>query len=259
MPLKDRLDTLFGPFQLLWVSLWIHSVALKDALLKDGIKALACPQRIRDAAVAKLLILASENFISYEDTTPVPSLVSYASGTILELGPGPGNQIHRFDRSLVKFIYGIDPNPNFERDIAARLEKHNLQDKYQFLACGLEDSHVLREAGITEGSMDTVLSIQVVCSVGDPMSLMREAYSLLRPGGRFIFWEHGRSDDAFTALAQACWNPAWSALVGGCCINRDIKSAIVAAGEWESLDAIEQDEDPYNFLPRTWGVLVKKV
>jgi hypothetical protein len=55
----------------------------------------------------------------------------------------------------------------------------------------------------------------------------------------------------------ACWNPAWSALVG-CCMNRDIKADILAAGEWENPGDIKVADDPYSCLPRIWGVLKKK-
>lgn len=141
----------------------------------------------------------------YENTTSVPSLVKVAQGKILELGPGPGNQIHRFDPSLVDFIYAVDPNPLFGDDIAAKLKKHDLQDKYKFLVCGVEDSDILRKEGITEGSMDTVLSIQVLCSVEDMRSVANEVYKLLKPGGKFIFWEHGRNKDTFMAVVQGTY------------------------------------------------------
>lgn len=36
----------------------------------------------------------------------MPSLVKAASGVVLELGPGSGNQLHRFDMSRVSYIYG---------------------------------------------------------------------------------------------------------------------------------------------------------
>jgi hypothetical protein len=41
-------------------------------------------------------------------------------------------------------------------------------------------------------------------------------------------------------------------------MNRDIKSAILAAGEWENPGDIEEADDPYSCLPRTSGVLIKK-
>ncbi|EXK79521.1 hypothetical protein FOQG_15880 [Fusarium oxysporum f. sp. raphani 54005] len=58
-------------------------------------------------------------------------------------------------------------------------------------------------------------------------------------------------------LIQACLNPLWAGFIG-CCVTRDIKSAILAAGEWENPEDIERPEDVYNFLPRVWGVLIKK-
>lgn len=257
MASKGRLSGIFGPFRLIWLSVRLHYGAFKEALRKDGLASLSHPQRIRDAAIAKLLIITSHGFIAYENTTSVPSLVRSAQGKILKLSPGPGNQIHRYDPSLVDFIYAVDPNPHYGDNIAVKLKKLDLQDKYKLLACGVEDSEILRREGITKGSMDTVLSIQVLCSVGDVKSVMREVWKLLRPGGSFVFWEHERNKDPAAAMAQACWNPAWSALVG-CCMNRDIKADILAAGEWENPGDIEATDDPYSCLPRIWGVLKKK-
>lgn len=121
------------------------------------------------------------------------------------MGPGPGNQIHRYDPSLVDFIYAVDPNPQYRDEIAAKVRKVDLQDKYKFLACGVEDSEILRREGITEGSLDTVLSIQVLCSVGDVESVMKEVWKLLKPGGSFVFWEHVTNKDAVTAVAQGTY------------------------------------------------------
>jgi 2-polyprenyl-3-methyl-5-hydroxy-6-metoxy-1,4-benzoquinol methylase len=53
--------------------------------------------------------------------------------------------------------------------------------------------------------MDTVLSIQVLCSVGDVKSVMREVWKLLKPGGIFVFWEHTRNKDTITAIAQGTY------------------------------------------------------
>ncbi|TVY23576.1 Methyltransferase-like protein [Lachnellula hyalina] len=257
MAVNIRLSGIFRPIQLIWLSVKLHYDAFKEELRKNGLASLAHPQRIRDAALAKLLILTSNGFIAYEDTTCVPSLVCSAHGKALELGPGPGNQIQRYDPSLVKFIYAIDPNPHYEDAITAKVKKLDLQDKYKFLACGVEESEILRKEGIEEGSMDTVLSIQVLCAVGDVKSVMREVWKLLKPGGSFIFWEHVKNKDTITAITQTCLNPAWSAFVG-CCMNRDIKADILAAGEWENPGDIKVADDPYTCLPRIWGVLKKK-
>jgi SAM-dependent methyltransferase len=129
-----------------------------------------------------------------------------AQGKVLEIGPGPGNQIHRYDASLVDCIYAIDPNPHFKADIAAKLKKYSaLEHKYKLLVCGVEDSDILRNEGITEGSLDAVTSIQVLCAVDDVKSVMKEVYKLLKPGGKFVFWEHGKSKDIFTAAIQGAY------------------------------------------------------
>lgn len=82
------------------------------------------------------------------------------------------------------------------------MDKHGLRDRYKLVACGIEDSDVLREEGITEGSLDAVLCIQVLCAVKDPKNVMKEVWKLLKPGGKFIFWEHGRSTNRLTTVAQ---------------------------------------------------------
>ncbi|KAF7530359.1 hypothetical protein PCG10_003730 [Penicillium crustosum] len=256
-PKPSRLASILRPWGLIWLSLCLHWEALTQAVRRDGLSALGRPRQIRDAASAKLLSIASDGFIAYEDTTIVPSLVRTAGGVVLELGPGPGNQIHRYDTSIVKHIYGIEPNPHFKDDINARLDKHDLQDKYKVIVCGIEDSDVLREEGITEGSLDAVLCIQVLCAVKDPKSVMKEVWKLLKPGGKFIFWEHGCSRDRLTTVAQTCWNPAWSTFVG-CDLTRNVLADILNSGEWENPHEIEEPEEPFSLLPRIQGVLVKK-
>ncbi|CAI7626830.1 unnamed protein product [Penicillium palitans] len=256
-PKPGRLASILRPWGLIWLSVCLYWEALTQSVRRDGLAALGRPQQIRDAASAKLLSIASDGFIAYENTTIVPSLVRAAGGIVLELGPGPGNQIHRYDTSIVKHIYGIEPNPHFKDDINARLDKYDLQEKYKVIVCGVEDSDVLREEGITEGSLDAVLCIQVLCAVKDPKSVMKEVWKLLKPGGKFIFWEHGCSRDRLTTVAQACWNPAWSTFVG-CDLTRNVLADILNSGEWENPREIEEPEEPFSLLPRIQGVLVKK-
>lgn len=132
----------------------------------------------------------------------MPSLIRAASGIVLELGPGSGNQLHRFDNPAIERIYGIEPNRHFATDINAKIEAHGLKDKYQLVVAGIEDSDTLREAGIKEGILDAVLCIQVLCAVKDTKSVMKEVWKLLKPGGKFVFWEHGWSKNRLTNVAQ---------------------------------------------------------
>lgn len=105
--------------------------------------------------------------------------------------------------SRVKKIYGVEPNSRYQDGINTKLQKNGLRDKYKLIVSGIEDSDVLREEGITEGSLDSVLCIQVLCAVRDPKAVMKEVWNLLKPGGKFIFWEHGWSRSSLTVAEQS--------------------------------------------------------
>jgi ubiquinone/menaquinone biosynthesis C-methylase UbiE len=45
------------------------------------------------------------------------------------------------------------------------------------------------------GIADTVLSTFTMCTIPDPAAAAREAYRLLKPGGRFVLAEHGPSSN----------------------------------------------------------------
>jgi len=142
---------------------------------------------------------AGHNFAAYEASISVPALVGSAHGRILELGPGTGNQVGRFDASRVERIYGVEPNEAFAGPLAARVkDTPALLGKYTAVFAGVEDAARLAEHGIVEGSIDCVVSMQVLCSVRDPPAVARALYGLLRPGGELIFWEHGRGGDRLT-------------------------------------------------------------
>jgi len=113
-----------------------------------------------------------------------------------------GNQLHRFDRTKVTRVVGVESNSHFTRDIETQVKKNGLEDIYELVTCRVEDSDVLETHGVVAESVDTVLSIQVLCSVDNPEAVIKELYRLLKPGGKFIFWEHHRNSDRTTAAIQ---------------------------------------------------------
>lgn len=108
------------------------------------------------------------NFIAYESTTAVPSLVVKAHGIVLDLGPGAGTQLDRFDPARVAHVYGVEPNTAFAPAFNDRLRETALgQDgKYTLVPCGIEDGEALARYGVVEGSVDCVVCMQVL--VGAP-------------------------------------------------------------------------------------------
>ncbi|KAL1865733.1 hypothetical protein Daus18300_007109 [Diaporthe australafricana] len=213
---------------------------------------------VREQAFAEFYETAAHNFAAYESTQAVPSLVASAHGVILDLGPGTGIQLERFDAARVAHVYGVEPNTAFAPGFADRLRETQLgsDGKYTLIPCGIQDGETLAKHGIVEGSMDCVVCMQVLCSLPDFQEQVRHCYNLLKPGGEFIFWEHCRNSDPVTRAVQWIWSLLWPTVIGGCRLDRVTKDAVVGAASWERVE-IEEDMEPHGMMPRIWGRLVK--
>lgn len=97
---------------------------------------------------------------------------------MLDLGPGSGNQIERFDASRIEHVYGVEPNTAFTDFFMKRLAstKLGMDGKYTLVHCGIEDSDVLERYGVVEGSVDCVVSMQVMVSLSFRMGLEDSEY-----------------------------------------------------------------------------------
>ncbi len=73
---------------------------------------------------------------------------------------------------------------------------------YTIVPCGVEDLEKLREYGIAPETIDTVISVQVLCSVPKPAALVKDLYRLLKPGGQMFVFEHVKSEDYLSLLVQ---------------------------------------------------------
>ena len=121
---------------------------------------------------------------------------------VLEIGPGSGNQLSRYDKSKVDRIYGVEPNVDLHAALRATVKECGLSDVYTIVPCGIEDVDMLGKYGVEREIIDTVLSVQVLCGVPRPKEVVRELYRLLKPGGQMIVYEHAESDDFISRLVQ---------------------------------------------------------
>ena len=80
-----------------------------------------------------------------------------------------------------------------------------------------------------DGSFDTAVSTLVLCGVDDQPRALRELRRVLRPGGRLLFIEHVRSNDAKLARFQDRMN-GFNRFIVGCECNRPTLDTIRAAG-----------------------------
>lgn len=137
------------------------------------------------------ILYPGPNFAQYEASAGVPSLVAAARGVVLDVGAGSGNQLPHFTASSITHIYGIEPNAAFAGPLRERVAAAGLEDKYTTIIAGVEDAEAeLRAAGVERGGVDTVLCVQVLCSLDEPVAVVRALHEMLRPGGELVFWEH---------------------------------------------------------------------
>jgi tRNA A58 N-methylase Trm61 len=62
-----------------------------------------------------------------------------------------------------------------------------LEDIYVICPVGVED---LGEKWVGKGEVDSVVTIQCLCSVPEPKRMIGELYSYLKDGGEWIVYEH---------------------------------------------------------------------
>lgn len=142
-------------------------------------------------------------FAEGDQATAVPKLVSEASGVVLELGPGTGSQLPRYNASKITKVYGVEPVVALHESLREKIKASGLTDIYEIVGCGIEDVGELKKHGIALERFDTVLSIQVLCSVPDPDEMLRRLYALMRPGGQLIVYEHVKSKDVVSSNVQS--------------------------------------------------------
>lgn len=159
--------------------------------------------KLKDRIFGQWWLRMGPAFALRDEETVVPHLVSLASGIVIELGPGMGSQIPRYDKSKVTKIYGIEPTANLHDALRTKVRQCGLEGVYEIVPCGIEDVAGLRKHGISLASADTVMSMQVLCSVPEPEEMVRRLYALLKLGGQMIVYEHVRSKDWVSRFVQS--------------------------------------------------------
>lgn len=79
-------------------------------------------------------------------------------------------------------------------------------------------------------TFDSVVTTLTLCSIEKTAPALAEIRRVLKPGGRFVFWEHGRSDDLKIARWQDRFNPLQKVIGAGCNMNRQIDDLITSGG-----------------------------
>jgi len=149
-------------------------------------------------------------------------VVPQAQGRVLELGIGMGLNLELYDAERVKSVTGVDPAP--ELRAAAEAAPHDPRIAVRVLDGTAE------ALPFDDRSFDCVVCTFTLCSVQDPGAALAQARRVLKPGGRFLYCEHGLAPDPGVAKWQRRIEPVWKRIAGGCHLTRPVTSAIEAAG-----------------------------
>ncbi len=177
-------------------------------------------------------------------------VIPLAHGQVFELGCGGGINQPLYDRSRVTSFAGLDPSPkllDYAREAAAA--KGWQADIRQGFGEALP---------FADDSFDTVVCTFTLCSVHDQARTLAELRRVLKPGGAFLYAEHGRSPVAAMARRQERIDPLWKRVFGNCHLSRPVTSAIDQAGFHATPVGQRYMKEKPSFAGwLEWGVAVK--
>jgi ubiquinone/menaquinone biosynthesis C-methylase UbiE len=146
-------------------------------------------------------------------------VVTAASGRVLEIGVGSGFNLPLYDTAT--HVIGLDPSATL---LAMARGVGGVRPSLELV------EGVAEAIPLPGHSVDTVVSTWTLCTIPDVARALAEMRRVLKPGGRLLFAEHGRSSEQRVVRWQDRLTPLWKRIGGGCHLNRPIEQLIREAG-----------------------------
>ncbi|HEX7058964.1 MAG TPA: class I SAM-dependent methyltransferase [Solirubrobacterales bacterium] len=147
-------------------------------------------------------------------------LLAEARGRTIDLGAGTGANIGLFPDAVTELVLA-EPDPHMAKRLRQKLPELG------------EDAEIVEASAqqlpFEDASFDTAVFTLVLCTVPDPAAALTETARVLKPGGRMLFIEHVRAEDAGLAHWQDRLEKPWRFLADGCHCNRDTVATIEAS------------------------------
>jgi ubiquinone/menaquinone biosynthesis C-methylase UbiE len=148
-------------------------------------------------------------------------VVPAAEGRVLEIGVGSGLNLP-FYSAATTHIVGLDPSAKL-LSMAGKASRKTTR-RIELLEGSAE------AIPLEDRSVDTVVTTWTLCTIPDVNKALKEMRRVLKPNGRLLFAEHGRSPDARVRRWQDRLTPIWRRIGGGCHLNRPIAQLLEDAG-----------------------------
>jgi ubiquinone/menaquinone biosynthesis C-methylase UbiE len=158
-------------------------------------------------------VMSGEDFVNYRR-----EILADATGSVLEIGFGTGLNLAYYPSNSVQKITTVDVNPGMNQIAQKRIAASTISVDYQVLNG--------EKLPMADATFDTVVSTWTLCSIKQVEQAIAEIYRVLKPGGKFLFIEHGLSNEPKIQTWQHRLTPIQKIIADGCHLDREIKSLI---------------------------------
>lgn len=176
-------------------------------------------------------------------------IIPLAEGIVLEIGVGSGANFIHYDANKVSKLYALEPNLGMIKLAEKQARKTKLNIDY----LDLPGEHI----PLDDGSVDMVVSTFTLCTISGVVDAIQGIARVLKPEGKLIFFELGRSPDPAVQQWQRRLEPMQHLLFQGLYLTRDIP-ALLREGGFQ-IQQIEQGylaQFPKSLSYCWWGTAV---
>jgi hypothetical protein len=194
---------LIDPLHFMCLSASYLPITVFNLLITLQFSILLSPSKLKDAWFARFWSWAGP--AARENAIPkIKPLISQARGVVVEIGPGGGEWMNLYDKEKVTKIYGVEPNKDHHPLLRKRIKEAGLNDIFVIIPVGVEE---LGDKWVGTEGVDSVVTIQCLCSVPKPRAMINAVYGYVRDGGQWIVYEHVVTHQGgLIALYQCEWH-----------------------------------------------------
>ena len=149
-------------------------------------------------------------------------VLTEADGEILEIGFGTGLNLEHYPERIRR-LTAVDPGIGMTQIARRRIESSRIDVNIRV--------QTAEELPFEDERFDCVVSTWSLCSIQEAGRAVSEIGRVLRPGGRYIFLEHGLGDDPGVQRWQRRLTPLQRRVADGCRLDVDIE-ALIKEGAW---------------------------
>jgi SAM-dependent methyltransferase len=148
-------------------------------------------------------------------------LLSQARGRTVEIGGGTGLNLAHYPQGLEELVLA-EPDAGMRGRLRRRAAR--TRRPASVIDAGAE------LLPFEDGSVDTVVSTLVLCTVEHPRRALREIARVLAPDGQLLFIEHVRAGSRGRSWLQDRLAAPWAAFASGCRCNRPTLATLAECG-----------------------------